>query len=208
MGALHHVCLYSTDIVNDCGVLRERGLQQILPPGVTEFRGGAAFFHPRSCRGVLLEIWPADEYYPHPQYRGQGLVAGMGHVGLVARDENEARHFWKDQVGLEEDTSKARAASDNVRIIEFPIGGSVIEISVPQDTVSGTARFLQSRNSAAALHHICPWTPDVGVFMERAIEAGLQPIGDPPKPGAGRAVGWLHPRSCMGVLMEVWNRPA
>ena len=44
-------------------------------------------------------------------------MAGLGHVGLVARGESDARHFWKDLVGLEEDTSKARVASDNVRVL-------------------------------------------------------------------------------------------
>lgn len=210
VGALHHICLYSTDIKNDVGQLRERGLQQALPPGETEWDGrGAAFFHPRSCYGILLEIWPQDDYYPHPAYRGDGAFTGMGHVGLVARSADEMRKFWGETIGLKEDVSKQRAASDNVRIIEFLIGGSVIEISVPQDEVSGTARYLQQRGGAgAALHHICPFAPDVAKAAAKLRAAGVQQIGEPQPetPGMPVRVAWFHPRSCLGTLVEVWSR--
>jgi hypothetical protein len=45
-------------------------------------------------------------------------------------------------------------------------------------------------------------------FMEQALAAGLQPIGSlPPRGERPFQVGWLHPRSCLGMLVEVWNRP-
>ncbi len=210
VGALHHICLYSTDIEYDVAQLRDKGLQQVLPPGETKWDGkGAAFFHPRSCYGILLEIWPRDDYYPHPAYLGDGAFTGMGHIGLVARSVDEMRKFWGDIIGLPEDASKQRAASDNVRIIEFTIGGSVIEISVPQDDISGTARYLQDRGgNGATLHHICPYAPDVAKAAAKLRAAGLQQIGQPTPEDAGMPVrvAWFHPRSCLGMLVEIWNR--
>jgi len=209
VGALHHVCLYSDDIAQDVPRLRENGLQQVLPPGREWEVGRPAFFHPRSCLGILLEVWPRDEYYPHPAYRGDSPFTGLAHVGIVARDEEEVRHFWQDQVGLTLDTGRTRAASDNVRVIEFPVGGSVVEISIPQDTISGTARFLASRGPApSALHHICPWAPDVHRAVDKLRAAGLQQIGNiPPRSEArGNVVAWFHPKSCLGTLVEIWNR--
>ena len=96
-----------------------------------------------------------------------------------------------------------------VHLLEFPIGGSVIEISIPTTTDSGTARIIAQRGPLGAVyHHSCPYTPDVYRFMARAEAAGLQAIGDLPPPGERPfVVGWLHPRSCLGMLIEVWNRP-
>jgi hypothetical protein len=43
--------------------------------------------------------------------------------------------------------------------------------------------------------------------MDQAEAAGLQQIGQiPPRGERDMVVGWLHPRSCLGMLIEVWNR--
>ena len=45
-------------------------------------------------------------------------------------------------------------------------------------------------------------------ISDQAMAAGLEPIGTLPSPGSSAlVVGWLHPRTCLGMLIEVWNRP-
>ena len=49
----------------------------------------------------------------------------------------------------------------------------------------------------------------VGSFTEEALAAGIQQIGSiPPKEERERVVAWFHPRSCLGMLVEAWNRPS
>jgi hypothetical protein len=44
--------------------------------------------------------------------------------------------------------------------------------------------------------------------VDRAKEAGIQQIGAIPERGQSvNYVAWFHPRSCIGTLVEVWNRP-
>ena len=99
--------------------------------------------------------------------------------------------------GLERDPERApRPAGDPVHLLEFPLGGSVVEVSVPTTEDSGTARLVAQRATQGAVyHHTCPYTPDVHAFTEGAVAAGIQQIGSiPPKEERERVVAWFHPQ--------------
>ncbi|MBI4340161.1 MAG: VOC family protein [Chloroflexi bacterium] len=212
----HHLCLYSDDIDADVGRLKAAGQQLILgPTGSRDQNGGSrvAFFHPRSNLGFLLEVWqnmPVNGVVPPPP-RGQGgKFTRLHHAGVVCATPEEALRLFRDQYGLPVDERRTPlpggrfVRSDNVRILEFPIGESIIEVSVPQDQASGTARFLASRGSG--LHHVCFYSEDLDYDAGRLRSAGLQQLGElgPARPGSSR-VTFFHPRSNMGVLVELWQ---
>lgn len=62
---LHHLCYASNDIDADMAVLRQRGLEQILPGSGDVNPESAPFIHPRSALGILTEIVP-DRGTRHP----------------------------------------------------------------------------------------------------------------------------------------------
>lgn len=212
----HHVCLFSDDIDADVKRLVDAGNQLIVPPtGSPDQEGGSrvAFFHPRTNLGFLLEIWqnmPVNGVVPDPP-RGQGgQFTHYHHVGIVCHNFDEALSLFRDQYGIavNEESSELPdgrfVESDNVRIIEFPIGESMFEISVPTDETSGTARFLASRGTG--IHHVCFYSQDIEYDTNRLRNAGLQQLGElgPARPGASR-VTFFHPKSNMGVLVELWQ---
>ncbi|MBI2172386.1 MAG: VOC family protein [Chloroflexi bacterium] len=212
----HHLCLYSNDIDADVKRLKDAGQQLILgPTGARDQSGGSrvAFFHPRSNLGFLLEVWqnmPVGGLVPQPPRGVGGRFTHFHHVGVVCATPQEALRLFHDQYGLPVDEERSDlpngrfVASDNVRILEFPIGESRIEVSMPQDQASGTARFLASRGSG--LHHVCFYSQDIAYDAARLRAAGLQQLGDlpPARSGASR-VTFFHPRSNMGVLVELWQ---
>src|SRR5947208_3398790 len=114
----------------------------------------------------------------------------------AARSAAEVRHLWADVFGLVEDPRSERGgkpgpsgersqAIDPVHLLEFPLGGTVIEISIPTTTDSGTARLVANKAPLGAVfHHTCPYAPDVYRFMDQALAAGLEPIGTLPAPGS------------------------
>ena len=82
-------------------------------------------------------------------------------------------------------------------LIELPVNNR-------EHTVSGTARYLASRGPG--IHHVCLYSEDFDYDMQRLRDAGLREIGTPTPGRPGEAsVGWFHPRSNMGVLVEVWH---
>ena len=216
-GGIHYLSIASNDIGKDVQALMNKGVKL-----QGDWHGeGPVFLDPASCLGLEIQITPDDAYFVHPSFRGKGLVMGMAHVGLAARSAEEIRQFWGEIMGLSEDKSMERGlerdparaprpAGDPVHLLEFPLGGSVVEVSVPTTDDSGTARLVaQKATQGAVYHHTCPYTPDVHAFTEGAVAAGIQQIGSiPPKEERERVVAWFHPRSCLGMLVEAWNRPS
>ena len=215
-GGMYYVSIASDDMASDVQGLMQRGVKLN-----GEWDGkGPVFLDSTTCLGLGLQVIPEDDYYVHPYYRGNGVLTGMAHVGIAARDAAEVRHLCGEVFGLEEDSFQERgreaprqgapqAADDPVHLLEFPIGGTVIEISIPTTSDSGTARLVAQRATLGAVyHHTCPFAPDVHRFSEHALAAGLQQIGTiPPREESTRVVAWFHPRTCLGMLLEIWNRP-
>ena len=214
---MYYVSLASDNFDDDVNVLEAKGM-------VIERRSGdgnSVMLDPGSTLGVRFQIVREDNYYAHPYYKGDGTLQGMAHIGLAARSADEIRHLFVDLLGFNEDSSqergqdgpgedrdRGRAASDPVHLIEFPIGGSVIEISIPTTDDSGTAKLVAQRaTQGATFHHICPFAKDVHRSIETGVAAGLQQIGSIPDKGQAETfVAWFHPRTCAGVLTEIWNR--
>ena len=60
----------------------------------------------------------------------------------------------------------------------------------------------------SVFHHTAPFTRNVHRFVDQAINAGMEQIGTiPPEGSSETIVGWFHPRACLGMLLEPWNRP-
>ncbi len=216
-GGMYYVSLASDNIAADVTMLTSKGIKI---EGPWDGRG-PVFLDPATCLGLRFQITPEDDYYVHPYFKGDGTLTGMAHIGIAARSADEIRKLLGETFGLYEDHGNeqrleappARAsnepASDPVQILEFPLGGSAIEISIPLDEVSGTARLVAQRATLGAVyHHICPFALDVHRAVEGAKAAGLEQIGSiPPREESIQATAWFHPRSCAGTLVEIWNRP-
>ncbi len=212
----HHLCLYSDDIDADVARLKAAGNQVIMAAsGSRDQNGGSrvAFCHPRTNLGFLLEIWqnmPVNGVTPPIPHGQGGKFTHFHHVGVVCATHEEALKLFRDQYGLPVDEVRTPlplgryVQLDNVRILEFPIGQSRIEVSIPQDQTSGTARFLATRGSG--IHHVCFYSQDIEYDANRLRAAGLQQLGEvsPARPGASR-VTFFHPRSNMGLLVELWQ---
>ncbi|MBI4236260.1 MAG: VOC family protein [Chloroflexi bacterium] len=207
-GALHHICLHTTNVADDVAHLRAAGLQQLAPPEQIEAGPWktVAFFHPRTCLGILLEIWPTDNHRVGDNYQGEHVFTKMHHIGIVTKDLEAARHFWCDIIGLRVDTARSPIGkgrpwdSDNVNILDIPIGQMEIECACPQDASSGTARYLAKYGGSVGgtMHHICLATKDVKAAAERLESRGLRLVGRPTEDRA-----WVHPKGAMGVLIEI-----
>lgn len=225
-GGMYYLALASTDLPGDIeGILGRGGKLQGDWDGKSP-----VFLDPNTSLGLRIQITRDDRYFVHPSFKGNGVVTGMAHIGIAARDPEESRRFWGGTLGIREDlvtrddgrdwaTRRAQdasdpnrrrgAAADPVFILEYPLGGTVIEISHPTTDDSGTARLVATRaHLGAVYHHTAPFAPDVHRFVEQARAADLEQIGSiPPREVSTRATAWFHPSSCLGMLLEPWNRP-
>ena len=219
----HHVSLISDTPEYDVTRLLHGGVKFWLPPDKKDWDGKSPiYFDPTTTGGVILQLWPEDDYVVSPKYKGEGVFSKIHHCGIAARSAEEAVRFWVDVVGCSADQRRSPLpdgrrtgrpydpdipASDPVQLFDLPVGQTEIEISVPLDTRSGTGRFAERfAGQSFAIHHICPYTDDPERACNRLNEHGMQQIGTlPPGAPGGTRVGWYHPRSILGVLMEIWH---
>ncbi|UCF67224.1 MAG: methylmalonyl-CoA epimerase [Acidobacteriota bacterium] len=131
----------------------------------------------------------------------QGRILGIDHLGIAVRDPVARLRLWTEQLGLSvERVHDVR--SEAVRTWFLPIGESYVELLEPLASGSPMEKFLSQRGEG--LHHVCLRTDDLGALLARLREAGIEPVGGGPRPGAGGAqVAFLHPRDVGGVLIEL-----
>jgi len=103
------------------------------------------------------------------------------HIGIAVSDLNQAIAFYEEILGLE-CYGIEEVADQNP---EGPIG-----------------RFIEKRGPG--IHHMAFAVDNVSEALKEAAGKGVRLIDESPRQGAeGLQIGFLHPKSTMGVLTEL-----
>lgn len=128
----------------------------------------------------------------------------LDHLAIAVRSLDDSSTFWASLLGREE-TGREEVPSEGVRVAFFGDGAGRIELLEPTDPDSAVGRYLESRGPG--LHHVCLAVSDLDAALERAEEAGAEPIPPRTREGAGGSrVAFLRPSSADGVLVELAER--
>jgi len=89
---------------------------------------------------------------------------------------------------------------DGMWIRFLALGNGYLELLEPVES-GPIARYLD--RNGPGIHHLAFATDDIEGALEEAVNHGIEPIDDEPRPGAwGHDVAFLHPRDTGGVLIE------
>jgi len=138
------------------------------------------------------------------------------HVALVVADADQALGFYRDTLGMTVAVDRV-IEEQGVRGILLPMPGpppshpgpSVaceIEIIQPVRDDTGVAKFLAAQGEG--LHHVCLESTDVAADLRAAQAGGQQLIDETPRDGLAGRIGFVHPKSNHGVLIEFAQPPA
>ncbi len=129
------------------------------------------------------------------------MITKVNHLGIAVRDLEEAIKTLKEAFGLDV-SGVEEVPSQKVKIAFVPIGETRLELLEPTCEDSAVAKFLQSRGEG--LHHVALETTDVAKGLKDAEDKGMRLIDKAPREGAhGTKVGFIHPKSTLGVLFEL-----
>ena len=127
------------------------------------------------------------------------MLSKVHHVGIVVKSAEEAMKFYRDALGLT--VTADRVIDDQgVRGILLAIGDSEIELLEPVRPDTGIARFLETRGEG--MHHLCFESNDCAMDLTAAAGRGLELIDRAPRPGLAGMIGFLHPKTNQGILVE------
>jgi methylmalonyl-CoA/ethylmalonyl-CoA epimerase len=128
------------------------------------------------------------------------VIRRIHHAGIVVEQLERAYGFYRDVLGLPL-LRAAEVPDQGVRAALLAAGESEIELLEPTRPDTGVAKFLEKRGEG--LHHVCFDTPDVAGELEHLGERGVPLLDRRPRAGLAGQIGFLHPRACDGVLVEL-----
>jgi methylmalonyl-CoA/ethylmalonyl-CoA epimerase len=128
------------------------------------------------------------------------MVRRIHHVGIVVEKLTRAYGFYRDTLGLPV-LKEVEIKDQGVRAALLGARESEIELLEPVQAGTGVARFLEKRGEG--LHHLCFETEDVDASLRRLKASGVTLIDETPRNGLAGRIGFLHPRACAGVLVEL-----
>jgi methylmalonyl-CoA/ethylmalonyl-CoA epimerase len=132
------------------------------------------------------------------------VVTKIHHVGIVVERLALAYRFWRDTLGLPL-VREAELPDQGVRAALLAAGESEVELLEPTRKDTGVARFLAQRGEG--LHHLCFETPDVDGALLSLKERHVALLDERPRAGLAGRIGFLHPKACHGVLVELATPP-
>jgi len=129
------------------------------------------------------------------------MIKKVDHIAIAVRNLDEALQLYDKLFGAR--PSKIETIpQQGVKAALIPMGqGSEIELLEPIDPQSGVAKFIESRGEG--IHHICLEVEDVDLELDTLAAKGVQLIDKQGRPGLAGKVGFLHPKSTKGVLIEL-----
>ena len=124
----------------------------------------------------------------------------LNHVCIAVNDIEDTLAFYRQVFGTGE--AEIEEIEDQaVRAALVRVGGSQLEFIQPTDPAGGVARFIERRGEG--VHHIAFEVEDLQGRLDALAESGIRLIDTAPKEGLSGMIGFIHPRSTRGVLIEL-----
>ncbi len=129
------------------------------------------------------------------------MIKKVDHIAVVVKSLDEALQLYDDLFGAK--PSKIETLPEQgVKAALLPIAeGGEIELLEPIDPQSGAGKFLETRGEG--IHHVCLEVDNVDEELSTLAGKGVQLIDKQGRPGLAGKIGFIHPKSTKGVLIEL-----
>jgi methylmalonyl-CoA/ethylmalonyl-CoA epimerase len=128
------------------------------------------------------------------------------HIGIAVKSLETAIPYYEQKLGLK-CYSIEEVKDQKVKTAFFKIGQTKLELLESTDPEGTIAKFIEKRGEG--VHHIAFATNGVQNALNELASKGVQLIDKAPRKGAeGLNIGFLHPKSTLGVLTELCEDPS
>ena len=128
------------------------------------------------------------------------------HIGIAVTNLDEAIRYWEDVMGLKcyniEEVADQKVKTAFLKIGEVKI--ELLEATSPESTI---AKFIENNGGRGGMHHIAFAVENSSEALAEAESKGVRLIDKTSRKGAENLnIGFLHPKSTMGVLTELCSK--
>jgi methylmalonyl-CoA/ethylmalonyl-CoA epimerase len=128
------------------------------------------------------------------------MIKRVHHIGIAVKDLKESAALYERLLGVKPHIEEAPC--QHVTEAVFKLGEGVeIDLVEPMGPESTVAKFLESRGEG--LHHIAFEVDDIDAELKSMEGKGVRLIDKEGREGVAGRIGFLHPKSVTGVLVEL-----
>ncbi|MBI4287333.1 MAG: VOC family protein [Chloroflexi bacterium] len=128
------------------------------------------------------------------------MITRFSHFGHAVKSIDEVLPIYEKLWGLRP-SSRTSFPEDFTENALIPIGQNYIELLQPTSEKGALARFIKERGEG--MYHLSWVVDDVAKEIKSLRSKGAQVAETPPQTNLVTARGWIHPRSTMGLLIEL-----
>ena len=133
------------------------------------------------------------------------MLNRIEHLGIAIKSLETSDHLFAKLLGKTPYKQEA-VEREGVKTSFFMVGESKIELLEATNPESPIAKFIDKKGEG--IHHIAFATPSVQTCLDELKAKGIRLIDQAPRPGAeGLNIAFLHPKSTLGVLTEICEKP-
>lgn len=128
------------------------------------------------------------------------MIKRVHHIGIAVKDLKESVPLFETLLGVKPHIEEAPCQKVNEAV--FWVGeGMEIDLMEPTGPESTVAKFLETRGEG--LHHIALEVDDINRELKAMEKKGFRLIDEEGREGVAGQIGFLHPKSVNGVLVEL-----
>jgi methylmalonyl-CoA/ethylmalonyl-CoA epimerase len=127
-------------------------------------------------------------------------ISHIEHIGIAVSNLNEAIAYYEGTLGLK-CYAIEEVVDQKVKTAFFQVGDTKIELLESTDPEGPIGKFIEKKGPG--VHHLAFAVDNVDGALGAVAEKGVQLIDKQKRKGAeGLNIGFLHPKSTLGVLTE------
>lgn len=127
-------------------------------------------------------------------------ITHIEHIGIAVNNLEEAIPYYENVLGLK-CYAIEEVADQKVKTAFFKVGQTKIELLESTDPEGPIGKFIEKKGPG--VHHLAFAVDHVETALNEAASKGVQLIDKTGRKGAeGLTIGFLHPKSTLGVLTE------
>ena len=125
----------------------------------------------------------------------------INHVCIAVLNIEETLVFYEKLFGVTKSGEIETIEDQGVKAALVRVGASQLEFIQPIDNENGVAKFIERRGEG--VHHICFEVDNLESKLTELDLAGVRLIDKEPRDGLSGTIGFIHPKSTRGVLIEL-----
>lgn len=131
-------------------------------------------------------------------------ISHIEHIGIAVNSLEEAIPFYEEMLGLK-CYAVEEVKDQKVKTAFFMVGQTKIELLESTDPEGPIGKFIEKKGPG--MHHIAYAVDNVDQSLEELEQKGVRLIDQKGRKGAeGLNIGFLHPKSTLGVLTEICSK--